>query len=153
MGKADKLRHQAVKLMMKKTGDRLIENCHWCNRLMIWWQKLPQESIINKNKHGNFKFYVNFQFNKKNITLPVVTVDHVNEIIKGGHNNLDNLVLSCQKCNCKRSNPPKKTYAICIQCIEPKLLSPQKRCQKCKEQNSLLYGRGGRLCTLNSLPV
>lgn len=138
------IRNRAVKKMLWKSGNKLLEKCHWCKIVCVWWQKLPKSWILNRtHPHtGEFKFeggIVRFVVDDKKYSLPIVSVDHVCEVSKGGRNEWDNLVLSCVPCNSTRSTPPHSRSAkgaiACIQCGSSKKLPSKKRCKRCLELN------------------
>lgn len=131
---------RAVRKMLKKSGNRLFEKCHWCECVCVWSQKIPKEDILDKwmDKGPGFKLKsgnINFKLKGQIFTFPIVTIDHVLEKSKGGTNNFDNLVLSCFKCNSSRSTPPNpdKISPNCLECGEPKPEgSKRKYCKSCQ---------------------
>lgn len=138
---------RAVKKMLKKSGARLYEKCHWCGCICVWSQKIPKEEILNSwmEKGPGFKFtngIIKFLLNGEPVRFPIVTVDHVLEKSKGGSNSFDNLVLSCFKCNSSRSTPPNpdKIKPECIECGELKPTgSKRKHCRKCEDEKAELH--------------
>lgn len=118
---------------MKRQSDRAFQRCHWCSRIIVWWKKLPEASILNEQtKDGGYVFprgIVTFRKGGIEHQLPFVTVDHLVELYKGGTNDPQNLVLSCPDCNSQRSLSPlrpcsdcqtasrMRSYSYCLACL------------------------------------
>jgi hypothetical protein len=136
-------RDKALRIMLSLSW-RIWDRCHWCGRIIVWWQKLPRRTILNqKTKEGAFRFlggFVQFRLvGPRKHSFPVVTVDHVLELSKGGGNSLDNLVLSCMKCNVSRSSPPENKYPNCLDCGREKATAKKKYCYECMIERSKAY--------------
>jgi hypothetical protein len=136
------LRGRAVAKMLSRTKG-LFARCHWCNRELVWWQRLPHGAIKSEIRDGNPGQIVSFQYFGELRRMHIVTIDHVLEISKGGRNDSDNLVLSCWTCNGHRSALPKQNiYRACVQCGEAKRSKKGKpagrrRCGECCYQNKI----------------
>jgi DNA-directed RNA polymerase subunit RPC12/RpoP len=125
-------------MQLKQSGDRLWEKCHWCGDDIVWWQKIPVERIRNarqKDGRPSITRFVAFEDGGKVVNALVVTVDHVQELAKGGSNYHTNIVLACQPCNTKRSNPKLHLYPNCVQCGRAKSSGSRKRCADCNRSN------------------
>jgi len=128
---------RAVKIMLARHND-LFDTCHWCGTVIVWWQKLPENAVLNKLKGGGPGRFVVFLLNGQKVQYPAATVDHVLEISNGGNNVPSNLVASCCKCNQQRSAlPPQNKYPKCIQCGKKRVgpRAGRKRCGKCVDAN------------------
>lgn len=151
----DSRRDDAIQLMIGLSS-RLWDRCHWCNRVIVWWQKLPRRTILNDQaKDGGFKFQagrVRFKLISRRIhSFHFVTVDHVLELSKGGGNSLDNLVLSCAQCNSGRSNVAQNKYPNCLDCGRLKRTAKKKYCYDCmidRSRRHLL--RQGKIVSLDA---
>lgn len=154
------LRDKAVRFMMA-VNPGLWNRCHWCSCVIVWWQRLPRRTILNPTtREGAFIFQggcVRFKLvGPRKHSFPVVTVDHVVELSKGGDSSPDNLVLSCMKCNVTRSAPPQNKYPNCLDCGREKKTAKKKYCYDCMiirsnqylEKAGLINGPKGGLTTI-----
>jgi hypothetical protein len=134
------LRSRAVSKMLGLTKG-LFATCHWCRREIVWYQRIPVGAIKSVVKSGNPGKTVVFRHNGELKRMFIVTIDHVQEISKGGRNYASNLVLSCWPCNGERSAQPKQdTYRECVQCGRLRKGSKKKpagrrRCGDCCKAN------------------
>lgn len=98
------LRRYARTRILKATGNRLWTTCWWCNEVIVWFQKLPVEWVLNKGNPADDDFKLKLNLGGEIHEFEMATVDHLKEIKQGGGSELANLVPSCIECNRKRSN-------------------------------------------------
>lgn len=139
------LRQRAVQKVLRRYQHTIYAKCIWCQKTCVWWQKLPKEAILDAPSSRDLRNYafpegiVTFRRNGKIHKYPAATVDHLQEVSKGGRNNDDNLVVSCKRCNAERSTPPHSGSAKgamkCVQCGSFKLPKSKRRCKPCLADN------------------
>lgn len=83
-GKRRKLPHWKRKLILEKYNFK----CYWCEKVFI------REQVINP---------FGYIMGQTNWTLSV-HIDHLIPVSKGGDDEINNLVLSCAKCNLTKYN-------------------------------------------------
>ncbi len=78
--------------------------CHYCNEPVAFFEDIPdvKKSLINASGEA-VSFIVD-----KDPSIKILTVDHKIPKAKGGSDDLDNLLLSCTKCNQRKG---KKDYS------------------------------------------
>lgn len=104
--KAKRLRNQA-KIHTNKVISRDEGICQYCKKKVVFARKL-RGFIINSTEYT-----ITYKVLKPNgvvlcYTHKRASLDHDKEISKGGDSSLENLKLSCVKCNQEKSNRKKK---------------------------------------------
>lgn len=119
-------RRQLSRLTAKAGG-----KCHWCRRDIICIQDIPEAR--------RDRISAQYVFYRDEDNEPVfglfATVDHITPLSKGGRNHRANLVVSCQKCNQKRSKQLRMPgNLLCRSCGKQKNQKDiaKRRCLECR---------------------